>query len=148
MESAASRIAAFPSGTDEKTGLPVVSLFESNERRLTADQIRNLDAVVFDIQDVGARFYTYSCTMLYALEASAKARKAFFVLDRPNPITGTHVEGPLLDKDLNSFVGCYSLPIRHGMTFGELATMANAEQHWGADLTGDPDEQLAAWRLV
>jgi uncharacterized protein YbbC (DUF1343 family) len=119
---------------DAKTGLPVISLYKPNERRLTADQMHNLDAVVFDIQDVGARFYTYSCTMLYALEEAGKAHKPFYVLDRPNPITGVHVEGPVMDKDLESFVGCYDMPLRHGMTFGELASMANAEQHWGADL--------------
>ncbi len=119
---------------DTQTGLPVVSLYEPNKRRLRAAQMQNLDAVVYDIQDVGARFYTYSCTMLYALEAAAKAGKPFWLLDRPNPITGVHVEGPVLDKDLESFVGCYDIPLRHGMTFGELATMANAEQHWGADL--------------
>ena len=121
-------------GKDAETGLPVVSLYQPKQRRLTADQMQNLDAVVYDIQDVGARFYTYSCTMLYALEESAKAKKPFFVLDRPNPITGTHIEGPVLQKDLQSFAGCYDIPLRHGMTFGELATMANTERHWGADL--------------
>ncbi len=119
---------------DAKTGLPIVSLFQANQRRLPESQLQDIDAVVYDIQDVGARFYTYSCTMLYALEAAAKARKPFYLLDRPNPITGTHVEGPTLDPSLESFVGCYDIPLRHGMTFGELATMANAEQHWGADL--------------
>jgi uncharacterized protein YbbC (DUF1343 family) len=72
--------------------------------------------------------------MLYALEEAARAHKPFYLLDRPNPITGTHVEGPMLDNNLHSFVGCYALPLRHGMTFGEIATMANAEQHWGAEL--------------
>jgi uncharacterized protein YbbC (DUF1343 family)/CubicO group peptidase (beta-lactamase class C family) len=119
---------------DAKTGLPVASLYEPNQRRLTATQMRDLDAVVFDIQDVGARFYTYSCTLLYALEAAGRAHKPFYVLDRPNPITGTHIEGPEIQKDLESFVGCYDLPLRHGLTFGELATMANAEQHWNAPL--------------
>jgi uncharacterized protein YbbC (DUF1343 family)/CubicO group peptidase (beta-lactamase class C family) len=119
---------------DPVTGLPVVSLFQPNQRQLTPDKMKDADALVYDIQDVGSRFYTYSCTLLYALEGAAKAHKPFFVLDRPNPITGTHVEGPMLDSDLHSFTGCYSLPIRHGMTFGELATMANAEQHWGAEL--------------
>ncbi len=122
------------SGRDTQTGLPVVSLYQPNQRRLTAGQMQNLDAIVYDIQDVGARFYTYSCTLLYALEAAGKARKPFFVLDRANPITGTHVEGPTMQNDLASFVGCYDMPVRHGMTFGELATMANAEQHWAADL--------------
>ena len=119
---------------DPKTGLPVVSLYQPNQRRLPLEQMQDLDAVVFDIQDVGARFYTYSCTMLYALQESAKAKKPFFLLDRPNPITGVHVEGPIMQKDLESFVGCYDIPLRHGMTFGELAKMANDEQHWGADL--------------
>jgi uncharacterized protein YbbC (DUF1343 family) len=119
---------------DAATGLPVISLFQPNQRRLTPDKMRNTDVLVYDIQDVGARFYTYSCTLLYALEEAAKAHKPFYVLDRPNPITGTRVEGPLLDRGLESFVGCYAMPLRHGMTFGELATMANAEQHWGADL--------------
>ena len=90
--------------------------------------------LVFDIQDAGARFYTYSCTMLYALDQAAKSRLPFYVLDRPNPVTGVHVEGPLLDAGLESFVGCYALPVRHGLTLGELATMANAEKKLGADL--------------
>ncbi len=119
---------------DPQTGLPVVSLYQPSQRRLTDAQMQDLDAIVYDIQDVGARFYTYSCTMLYALEEAGKAKKPFFVLDRPNPITGTHVEGPAMQTDLESFVGCYDIPLRHGMTFGELATMANAERHWGADL--------------
>jgi len=119
---------------DPQTGIPVVSLYQPERRRLTAAQMADLDAVVFDIQDVGARFYTYSCTLLYAVEEAGKARKPFYILDRPNPITGTHVEGPILDKDLESFVGCYDIPLRHGMTFGELAHMANSEQHWGTDL--------------
>ena len=126
--------ADFGNAKDLSTGLPVVSLYRPNHRRLSAEQMENLDAVVYDIQDVGARFYTYSCTLLYALEEAGKAHKAFYVLDRPNPITGTHVEGPEMEKDLQSFVGCYDMPLRHGMTFGELATMANAEQHWGAEL--------------
>ena len=119
---------------DASTGLPVVSLYRPNQRRLSASQMRNLDALVYDIQDVGARFYTYSCTLLYAVEEAGKAHTQFYVLDRPNPITGTHIEGPDMEKDLESFVGCYDMPLRHGMTFGELAGMANAEQHWGADL--------------
>jgi uncharacterized protein YbbC (DUF1343 family)/CubicO group peptidase (beta-lactamase class C family) len=119
---------------DATTGLPVVSLFQSNQRHLTPDKMANTDALIFDIQDVGARFYTYSCTLLYALEGAARAHKPFYVLDRPNPLTGTHVEGPMLDGDLQSFVGCYALPVRHGMTFGEIAGMANTEQHWGAEL--------------
>ena len=120
--------------TDAKTGLPVVSLYQPERRRLSAEQMRNLDAIVYDIQDVGSRTYTYSCTMLYALQEAGKAKKPFLLLDRPNPITGTHVEGPVMEQNHESFVGCYTVPLRHGMTFGELATMANTEQHWGADL--------------
>ncbi len=119
---------------DVKTGLPIVSLFQPARRRLTTEQMQDLDAIVYDIQDIGSRTYTYSCTMLYALEEAAKTQKPFFVLDRPNPITGTHVEGPIMEQKNESFVGCYTVPLRHGMTFGELATMANTEQHWNAKL--------------
>ena len=94
----------------------------------------NVDALVFDIQDVGARFYTYSCTMLYSMEEAAKKHLPFFVLDRPNPITGVHAEGPMLDADLQSFTGCFEIPVRHGMTLGELAAMANGERKLGLDL--------------
>jgi uncharacterized protein YbbC (DUF1343 family) len=96
--------------------------------------LRNLDAVVFDIQDVGARFYTYSCTLLSSMEETAKKGLPFFVLDRPNPITGVRVEGPMLDPNLESFVGCYEMPLRHGLTFGELAAMVNGERKIGANL--------------
>jgi uncharacterized protein YbbC (DUF1343 family) len=126
--------AAVGNGKDSKTGLPIISLYRPAHRRLSPEQMANIDDLVFDIQGVGARFYTYSTTMLYALRDAAQAHKGFYVLDRPNPLTGTHVEGPVLDKDLESFVGPYDVPVRHGMTFGELANMANAEQHWGADL--------------
>ena len=119
---------------DTATGVPVTSLYQGSRRRMTPEMLNRIDALVYDIQDVGARFYTYSCTMLYSLEEAAKKHVPFFVLDRPNPITGTHVEGPLLDTDLESFVGCFEVPLRHGMTFGELATMANGERKLGADL--------------
>jgi uncharacterized protein YbbC (DUF1343 family) len=123
---------------DEATGLPVWSLYQNSRFRMTPEMLRGVDALVFDMQDAGARFYTYGCTMLAAMDRAAKgasgAKVPFYVLDRPNPVTGFHVEGPLLDKDLESGIGCYSLPIRHGLTFGELATMANAERKIGADL--------------
>ncbi len=119
---------------DAATGLPVWSLHYNGRYRMTPEMLRGVDALVFDIQDVGARFFTYSCTMLYALEEAAKAGLPFYVLDRPNPVTGVHVEGPMLDDDLQSFVGCYSMPIRHGLTLGELATMANGERKFNADL--------------
>jgi len=119
---------------DTATGIPVTSLYQGSRRRMSPEMLNGIDALVYDIQDVGARFYTYSCTMLYSLEEAAKKHVPYFVLDRPNPITGTKVEGPLLDKDLESFVGCLEVPLRHGMTFGELATMANGERKLGADL--------------
>jgi len=119
---------------DQTTGLPIRSLYNNGRYRLTPEMLRGVDTLVFDIQDVGARFYTYSCTMLYALEEAAKSKLPFCVLDRPNPVTGLHVEGPILDANLQSFAGCYDLPVRHGLTLGELATMANAERKWDADL--------------
>ena len=90
---------------DQATGLPIRSLYNNGRYRLTPEMLRGVDTLVFDIQDVGARFYTYSCTMLYALEEAAKAKLPFYVLDRPNPVTGLHVEGPMLDANLQSFVG-------------------------------------------
>jgi len=126
-----------PDVADDKdlaTGLPIRSLYDNGRNRLTPSMLANVDVLVFDIQDAGARFYTYSCTMLYALEDAAKSKLPFYVLDRPNPVTGIHVEGPLLDDNLHSFTGCFAMPVRHGLTLGELATMANAERKWGADL--------------
>jgi len=119
---------------DGETGLPVWSLYQNSRFHMTPEMLDGVDALAFDIQDAGARFYTYGCTMLSAMERAAAAKLPFYVLDRPNPITGTHVEGPMLDADLASPVGCYRLPIRHGLTLGELATMANAEKKMGADL--------------
>jgi uncharacterized protein YbbC (DUF1343 family)/CubicO group peptidase (beta-lactamase class C family) len=119
---------------DAATGLPVFSLHDNGRYRMTPEMLRNVDTLVFDIQDAGARFYTYSCTLLYAVEEAGKTKLPIYVLDRPNPVTGAHVEGPLLDANLQSFVGCYAIPIRHGMTFGELATMANKERGLNADL--------------
>jgi uncharacterized protein YbbC (DUF1343 family)/CubicO group peptidase (beta-lactamase class C family) len=119
---------------DAATGLPVRSLYDNGRNRLTPAMLAEVDVLVFDIQDAGARFYTYSCTMLYALEDAAKAKRPFYVLDRPNPVTGLHVEGPLLDDNLHSFTGCFDMPVRHGLTLGELATMVNAERHFNANL--------------
>jgi uncharacterized protein YbbC (DUF1343 family)/CubicO group peptidase (beta-lactamase class C family) len=119
---------------DVPTGLPVWSLYDNGRYRMTPAMLRDVDTMVFDIQDAGARFYTYSCTMLYALEEAAKARIPFYVLDRPNPVTGAHVEGPRLDANLHSFAGCYAMPVRHGLTLGELAMMANTERKLNADL--------------
>jgi uncharacterized protein YbbC (DUF1343 family)/CubicO group peptidase (beta-lactamase class C family) len=119
---------------DEATGLPVFSLYANSRFRLTPEMLRGVDTLVFDIQDVGVRFFTYNCTMLFALEAAAKANLPFYVLDRPDPITGMHVEGPMLDPDSQGITGCFSLPVRHGLTPGELATMGNSERGLHADL--------------
>ncbi len=118
----------------DASGIPIHSLYGENTRP-TPEQLSHLDALVFDIQDVGARFYTYETTMAYAMEAAAKAKVPFYVLDRPNPISGTRVEGPQLDSSNTSFVGYFpGLPVRHGMTLGELAEMYNGEKKIGADL--------------
>jgi uncharacterized protein YbbC (DUF1343 family)/CubicO group peptidase (beta-lactamase class C family) len=120
--------------TDTTTGVPIRSLYSAAGRRPTAEMLKDIDALVFDIQDIGARFYTYVTTMGYCLEAAAEHHLPFFVLDRPNPITGVHVEGPMLDADLLSFTGYLPLPLRHGMTAGELARLFNAQKHLGAEL--------------
>jgi uncharacterized protein YbbC (DUF1343 family) len=110
---------------DGGTGLPVWSLYSGPDRRPTGEMLRDIDTLVFDIQDIGARFYTYVCTMANAMQEAAVRDIEFVVLDRPNPINGVAVEGPPLDPDLKSFVGCIDMPLRHGMTVGELASMVN-----------------------
>ena len=137
---------------DEKTKLPIYSLYGDAPKRATGqsdadyaaavlrahapkpEQLRDLDALVFDIQDIGARFYTYSATLGIALEAAALAQKKFIVLDRVNPIGGVSMEGPVMAR-VPSFIGFHPMPVRHGMTLGELALMYNAERRFGADLT-------------
>ncbi len=116
------------SSVDRQTGLPVYSLY-GETRRPTAEMLKGLDILVFDIQDVGARFYTYITTMAYAMEAAEKAGIRFMVLDRPNPVNGEHVEGPVLDVNRLSFIGYYPLPVRHGLTVGELAELFRTENH-------------------
>ena len=118
---------------DEKTGLPIYSLYEDT-RRPKPEQLKNLDALVFDIQDVGVRFYTYVTTMRNAMEEAARAGVPFFVLDRPNPINGVDVEGPVADEDKLSFVVFHTVPVRHGMTVGELARLFNEQRKIGCDL--------------
>jgi uncharacterized protein YbbC (DUF1343 family)/CubicO group peptidase (beta-lactamase class C family) len=118
---------------DEKTGLPVYSLY-GETRRPKPEQLKELDALVFDIQDIGARFYTYMSTLGNAMEEAAKARVPVFVLDRPNPIGGIDVEGPLADADKLSFTAYHQLPVRHGMTVGELARLFNEQRQLGCDL--------------
>lgn len=121
------------SGKEPTTGLPVYSLYGSGTRP-TDNMLDGLDALVFDIQDAGARFYTYITTMAYAMEAAAKKGIDFYVLDRPNPLNGSSVQGPVLDAGLRSFTGYFPLPIRHGMTVGELARLFNEESRIGAKL--------------
>jgi uncharacterized protein YbbC (DUF1343 family)/CubicO group peptidase (beta-lactamase class C family) len=120
-------------GAEPVTGLPVYSLYGETQRPNDA-MLAGLDALVFDVQDVGVRFYTYITTLGYAMEAAAKKGIKFYVLDRPNPLNGYLVEGPVLDDDLRSFVGYAAMPVRHGLTVGELAEMYNGEQHLGVDL--------------
>jgi uncharacterized protein YbbC (DUF1343 family) len=110
---------------DEKTGVPVVSLYGKNFKA-TADQVKDLDILLFDIQDVGARFYTYISTMHYLMETCSETNKQLIILDRPNP-NGSYVDGPIMEPELKSFVGIHSIPITHGMTVGELAHMINEE---------------------
>ncbi len=115
-------------GRDEATGLPVFSLYGAT-RRPTAEMLAGIDAVVFDIQDIGVRYYTYISTLGLAMEACGEAGVDVVVLDRPNPITGRRVEGPIIDPDRQSFIGWRPLPVTHGMTVGELARMFRKE--WG-----------------
>ncbi len=123
---------------DEATGLPVWSLYGEG-RAPTPEQLAGLDALVFDIQDIGCRFYTYGSTLGESLGAAAKAKLRFFVLDRPNPIGAVLVDGPVRDGDA-SFTAWHDVPIRHGLTLGELAQMYNTERTLGADLTVVPCE--------
>lgn len=128
----------FGDSTDEKTGLPVYSLY-GETRKPKPEHLRNLDALVFDIQDIGCRFYTYPSTMGLAMEAAAESGKPIFVLDRVNPINGVTLDGPVLTED-TSFVGFHPVPLRHGMTVGELAQMYNVEKNYQAALTVIPLE--------
>jgi uncharacterized protein YbbC (DUF1343 family)/CubicO group peptidase (beta-lactamase class C family) len=115
-------------GKDAASGLAVWSLYRGEERKPSPAMLREVDVLVFDIQDIGARFYTYISTLRYALEAAAQAKLPVIVLDRPNPITGAQVEGPMIDRDLISFVGCAPIPLRHGMTIGEMGLFLNEHE--------------------
>ncbi|MGD9587999.1 MAG: exo-beta-N-acetylmuramidase NamZ domain-containing protein [Pyrinomonadaceae bacterium] len=119
---------------DEKTGLPVYSLYKDGMRRPKPEQLAGLDAIVYDIQDIGARFYTYTATLKNVMEEAAKAKIPVYVLDRPNPINGVSVEGPLAEEDKLSFIAAHTTPVRYGLTIGELGQMMNAERKIGADL--------------
>ncbi len=118
---------------DEQTGLPIYSLY-GESRRPKPEQLKDLDAIVFDIQDVGTRFYTYISTLGHVMEEAAKARVPVIVLDRPNPIGGVAVEGPVADPDRLTFVAYHTIPVRHGMTIGELGRLFNSDRKIGCDL--------------
>ena len=127
---------------DSATGIPVYSVYGATDaaRHPPAEVMRTLDAIVFDIQDAGVRFYTYETTLGYFLEAAAKSGLEIIVLDRPNPITGSFVQGPVADAGRESFTDYWTIPVRHGMTIGELAKMFNAERGINAKLTVVPME--------
>lgn len=118
---------------DEQTGLPIYSLY-GETRKPKPEQLKDLDALVYDIQDVGTRFYTYISTLGNVIEEAGKAKLPVFILDRPNPINGVDVEGPIADADKLSFTAYHTIPVRHGMTVGELARLYNDERHFGADV--------------
>jgi len=118
---------------DEKTGLPIYSLY-GETRRPKPEQLKDLDAIVYDIQDIGTRFYTYTATVKNVMEEAAKLGKPIFVLDRPNPINGAAVEGPIADESQLSFIAAHTTPVRYGLTIGELGMMMNSERKIGADL--------------
>ncbi len=113
-------------GVDEATGLPVYSLYGSIKKP-TSEMLEGIDILIFDMQDVGARFYTYNSTMKYVIEAAADNGKEVWILDRPNPAGGDYVSGWVLEKEFESFVGTYPVPVAHGLTLGELALMAKGE---------------------
>jgi uncharacterized protein YbbC (DUF1343 family) len=121
------------SNRDAATGLPIFSLY-GDTMRPTDEMLRGIDALVFDVQDAGVRFYTYTTTMGYCMEEAAKHNIAFYVLDRPNPMGGNIVEGPMLDADKTSFTAYFPLPVRYGLTIGELAQFFNTENHIHCDL--------------
>lgn len=138
--------ASIDNRTDAATGLPILSLY-GKTRKPTPQMLADVDVLVFDIQDVGARFYTYLYTMSLAMEAAAECGKRFVVLDRPNPLGGVRIEGPILEPQFATFVGLYPIPVRYGLTVGELARMINGEGWLAgkvkADLTVVP---LTGWR--
>ena len=121
-------------GVDSTTGLPIVSLYGS-VRKPTPEMLRDIDVLMFDVMNAGSRTLTSGSAMALAMQSAAEAKIPFVVLDRPNPITGSHVEGPVLDTAFSSFVGMYPIPLRHGMTVGELATLYNEKFGIGAKLT-------------
>lgn len=122
-------------GMDSKTGLPIISLY-GNNKKPKPEQLEDIDVLVFDIQDVGARFYTYISTLHYVMEACAELNISIIILDRPNP-NGHYVDGPILEPEFQSFVGMHPIPVVHGMTIGEYAQMINAEGWLKGKITCD-----------
>ncbi|NPV80261.1 MAG: DUF1343 domain-containing protein [Firmicutes bacterium] len=129
---------------DEATGLPAYSLYGETYKP-TPEMLEGIDALVFDIQDVGVHFYTYESTMAYCMEAAAQQGIEFILMDRPNPIGGEILEGPILEEPFRSFVGVYPVPIRHGLTLGELAQLYNVEFGINCKLTVIPMQGWKRW---
>ncbi|WP_342599903.1 DUF1343 domain-containing protein [Psychrobacillus sp. FSL H8-0483] len=134
LKTAAKEGERFSDMVHEETGVPVFSLY-GESKKPTIPMMNRVDVIVFDIQDIGSRYYTYIYTLAYMMQACASTGKKIIVLDRPNPIGGCEVEGNLMDDDFTSFVGLYPIPNRHGMTVGELATYFNEEFSIHCDLT-------------
>lgn len=134
--------AAVPQETDAASGLPIFSL-HGDTKKPTAAMLKNVDVLAFDIQDIGARPYTYIYTMAYAMQSAKEQGKEFVVFDRPNPLGGLLVEGGVLKPAYSSFIGLYAIPLRHGMTVGELARMFNESFGIGAKLTVIP---MSGWK--
>ncbi|MCK5690895.1 DUF1343 domain-containing protein, partial [Myxococcota bacterium] len=136
LRAEAQDMASVTDETDRRTGLPVYSLYGKTEESLTPtdESLENIDVILFDIQDVGSRYYTYAATMALAMQAAKKNGKKVVILDRPNPIGGTQVEGSGLHSGLESFVGLYPVPQRHAMTVGELAHLYNQHFNIGAEI--------------
>lgn len=126
--------ASIESGKENATGVPIHSLFNRGSNRPSPEMLAGLDALVYDLQESGARFWTFTTTLGYVMEAAAARKIPVYVLDRPNPINGVAVEGPLLEEKYISMIGYGLRPVRHGMTVGELAQFFNGENHIGADL--------------
>jgi len=142
LEGAAADGAAVGNSVHARTGLPVYSLY-GPVKEPTAEMLADVDVLVFDMQDVGARFYTFVSTLFYVMRGAARTGRQVIVLDRPNPINGVSIEGPLIEPGLESFVGIVPIPTRHGMTIGELARYINGELGLGADLMVIP---MQGWR--
>lgn len=134
--------AAVGSYTDESTGVPVYSLY-GQTKKPTAEMLANIDVLAFDMQDIGARFYTYMYTMAYAMQSAKEQGKTFVVFDRPNPVGGDVVEGNIIQPGYESFIGLYPIPARHGLTIGEMARLMNSEYNINCDLVVVP---MTGWK--